>query len=111
MRDDYSSIVSELNTYKEKELDEKKNTLFDSDDYKGIRDTEDFAELKKKAKDYSLEELSEHLDKIISKSVKNGTFSFSVKESEKKTTHVNFAQNLIEETPKKNSFLDGLLNC
>lgn len=111
MRADYSSIVSELNTYKEKELDEKKNTLFDSDDYKGIRDTEDFAELKKKAKDYSLEELSEHLDKIISKSVKNGTFSFSVKESEKKTTHVNFAQNLIEETPKKNSFLDGLLNC
>lgn len=111
MRADYSSIVSELNTYKEKELDEKKNTLFDSDDYKGIRDTEDFAELKKKAKDYSLEELSEHLDKIISKSVKNGTFSFSVKESEKKTTHINFAQNLIEETPKKNSFLDGLLNC
>lgn len=111
MRADYSSIVSELNTYKERELDEKKNTLFDSDDYKGIRDTEDFAELKKKAKDYSLEELSEHLDKIISKSVKNGTFSFSVKESEKKTTHVNFAQNLIEETPKKNSFLDGLLNC
>lgn len=111
MRADYSSIVSELNTYKEKELDEKKNTLFDSDDYKGIRNTEDFAELKKKAKDYSLEELSEHLDKIISKSVKNGTFSFSVKESEKKTTHVNFAQNLIEETPKKNSFLDGLLNC
>lgn len=111
MRADYSSIVSELNTYKEKELDEKKNTLFDSDDYKGIRDTEDFAELKKKAKDYSLEELSEHLDKIISKSVKNGTFSFSVKESEKKTIHVNFAQNLIEETPKKNSFLDGLLNC
>lgn len=111
MRADYSSIVSELNTYKEKELDEKKNTLFDSDDYKGIRDTEDFAELKKKVKDYSLEELSEHLDKIISKSVKNGTFSFSVKESEKKTTHVNFAQNLIEETPKKNSFLDGLLNC
>ena len=111
MRADYSSIVSELNTYKEKELDEKKNTLFDSDDYKGIRDTEDFAELKKKAKDYSLEELSDHLDKIISKSVKNGTFSFSVKELEKKTTHVNFAQNLIEETPKKNSFLDGLLNC
>lgn len=111
MRADYSSIVSELNTYKEKELDEKKNTLFDSDDYKGIRDTEDFAELKKKAKDYSLEELSDHLDKIISKSVKNGTFSFSVKELEKKTTHVNFTQNLIEETPKKNSFLDGLLNC
>ena len=46
MRADYSSIVSEINTYKEKELDEKKNTLFDSDDYKGIRDTEDFAELK-----------------------------------------------------------------
>lgn len=111
MRADYSSIVSELNTYREKELDEKKNTLFESDDYKGIRDTEDFVELKKNSKNYSLDELSEKLDKIISKSVKNGTFSFSANEPQKKATHVNFAQNLVEETPKKNSFLDGLLNC
>lgn len=111
MRSNYSSIVSELNTYKEKELDEKKNTLFESDDYKGIRDTEDYVDLKKNAKNYSLDELSEKLDKIISKSVKNGTFSFSINEPEKKTTHVNFAQNLVEETPRKNSFLDGLLNC
>ena len=29
----------------------------------------------------------------------------------KKLTHVNFAQKLVDEKPKKNSFLDGLLNC
>lgn len=111
MRSNYSSVVSELNSYKEKELDEKKENLFNSEDYNGIKNTEDFAELKKHSKEYSLDELSEKLDKIISKSVKNGTFSFSNNEHEKKLTHVNFAQKLVDEKPKKNSFLDGLLNC
>lgn len=111
MRSNYSSVVEELNTYKEKESNEKKENLFNSEDYNGIKNTEDFVELKKHSKEYSLDELSEKLDKIISKSVKNGTFSFSNNEHEKKLTHVNFAQKLVDEEPKKNSFLDGLLNC
>ena len=112
MRSNYSSIIAELETYKEKELDEKKEELFNSKDYNGIRDTKEFSELKKNSKDYSIDDLTDKLDKIISNSVKNGTFSFSANVHEKKTpVHVNFAQKLADEKPKKNSFLDGLLNC
>lgn len=112
MRSNYSSIIAELETYKEKELDEKKEELFNSKDYNGIRDTKEFSELKKNSKDYSIDDLTDKLDKIISNSVKNGTFSFSANIHEKKTpVHVNFAQKLADEKPKKNSFLDGLLNC
>ena len=112
MRSNYSTIIAELETYKEKELDEKKEELFNSKDYNGIRDTKEFSELKKNSKDYSIDDLTDKLDKIISNSVKNGTFSFSANVHEKKTpVHVNFAQKLADEKPKKNSFLDGLLNC
>ena len=112
MRSNYSSILAELETYKEKELDEKKEELFNSKDYNGIRDTKEFSKLKKNSKDYSIDDLTDKLDKIISNSVKNGTFSFSANVHERKTpVYVNFAQKLADEKPKKNSFLDGLLNC
>ena len=112
MRSNYSSIMSELNTYKENELVTKKEELFNSKDYDGIRETKEFVELKNKSKEYSIEELTDKLDKVISNSVKNGTFSFTEKElNKKKPVYVNFAQKLADEKPKKNSFLDGLLNC
>lgn len=112
MRSNYSSIMSELNTYKENELVTKKEELFNSKDYDGIRETKEFVELKNKSKEYSIEELTDKLDKVISNSVKNGTFSFAEKGLDKnKPVHVNFAQKLADEKPKKNSFLDGLLNC
>lgn len=112
MRSNYSSIMAELNTYKENELVTKKEELFNSKDYDGIRETKEFVELKNKSKEYSIEELTDKLDKVISNSVKNGTFSFTEKElNKKKPVYVNFAQKLADEKPKKNSFLDGLLNC
>ena len=52
---------------------------------------------------------TDKLDKIIAESVKKGTFSF-VPEEKPKSNKINFAQKLSVDKPKKNSFLDGLLN-
>ena len=110
MRSNYASIKSQLEEYKAKELNTQKDALFSSDDYKGIAETEAYAELKKEAEKYSLEELTDKLDKIIAESVKKGTFSFVKEEQKPKSNRVNFAQTLTVDKPKKNSFLDGLLN-
>ena len=86
--------------------------LKDKYERNNIQLQKEFSELKKNSKDYSIDDLMDKLDKIISNSVKNGTFSFSANVHERKTpVYVNFAQKLADEKPKKNSFLDGLLNC
>lgn len=109
MRSNYAEIKAQLEEYQAKALNAQKEELFSSDDYKGIVETEAYAELKKEAEKYSVEELTDKLDKIIAESVKKGTFSF-VPEEKAKSNKINFAQKLSVDKPKKNSFLDGLLN-
>lgn len=82
MRSNYSVIVSELNTYKSKEIYDDKMTVFEDDAYSDYLDTEEFKTLmyKKSVDKYSKEELSEKADAILGKLVKkNKTFSYSEK--------------------------------
>lgn len=109
MRSNYAEIKSQLEEYQAKEVKAQKEAIFSSDDYKCISELEAFAELKKEAEKYSVDELTDKLDKMIAESVKKGTFSF-VPETKPQSRKVNFAQTLSEDKPKKNSFLDGLLN-
>ena len=109
MRSNYAEIKSQLEEYQAKEVAAQKEAIFSSDDYKCISELDAFMELKENAEKYSAEELTDKLDKIIAESVKKGTFSF-VPEVKTQSKKVNFAQTLSEDKPKKNSFLDGLLN-
>lgn len=82
MRSNYSVIVSELNTYKSKEIYDDKMTVFEDDAYSDYLDTEEFKALmsKKSVDKYSKEELSEKADATLGKLVKkNKTFSYSEK--------------------------------
>lgn len=100
MRSNYSSISEELEKYQKAEENEKKDQLFESDDYKNIADTEQFAELQKDHSELSFEELESKLDEMLLSYAKSGSLTFSVKEEKTKPTR----KSLID--PKKNQKRD-----
>lgn len=77
MRSNYSLITTKLEKYEEKELEELKEALFDSKDYSSISDKEEFVDLKKEMKDFSIEELKTKLDSIILDYAKKGSLKFT----------------------------------
>ena len=110
MRENYSSIETELNTYKAAELYADKMTVFNDESYIQFLDTPEFKELMSKevVDKYSKEELEDKANIVFSKLVKkNKTFALEKPVEEKKEVKSMFAFGRIES---KSSFLDGLLN-
>jgi hypothetical protein len=80
--ENYQKIENELNTYRQKEQDEKKKSLIESEDYSAIRETEEFKaivaeENKAEFDKMSADELSDKLDKIVNTYAKSGKINFA----------------------------------
>lgn len=109
MRANYSSIQSELNTYKTAEAYADKMHVFDDESYTQFLDTPEFKELMKEEtiNKYSKEELEDKANIAFSKLVKkNKTFALEHPMGEKSKANM-FTFGKIDQ---KSSFLDGLLN-
>lgn len=107
IRSNYSSIVTELNTYKAAEVYADKMTIFEDESYSQFLETPEFKELmnKETVDKYSKKELEDKANIAFSKLVKkNKNFSLETKTNENKPEAVFFSA---PET--KASFLDGLL--
>lgn len=106
MRANYSSIQTELNTYKAAEEIADKMTVFDDENYAQFLETPEFKELMETVDKYSKEELEDKANIAFSKLVKkNKTFALETPTEEKPKATM-FAFGRIET---KSSFLDGLL--
>ena len=106
MRSNYSSIQTELNTYKAAEAHADKMTVFDDESYAQFLETPEFKELIESVDKYSKEELEDKANIAFSKLVKkNKTFALEIPTEEKPKATM-FAFGRIET---KSSFLDGLL--
>ena len=108
MKANYSSISTELASYKEAEEISDKMTVFSDKAYASYLETDEFKTLMKEetVKQFSKEELTEKADAALGKLVKTSkTFAMKdEKKEEKKPTFFAFAQQT-----KDTSFLDGLL--
>jgi hypothetical protein len=106
MRTNYSSIQTELNTYKLAEEKADKMTVFEDENYVQFLETPEFKELIEAVGTYSKEELEDKANIAFSKLVKkNKTFALETPAEEKPKATM-FAFGRIET---KSSFLDGLL--
>lgn len=106
MRANYSSIQTELNTYKLAEEKADKMTVFEDENYAQFLETPEFKELIEAVDTYSKEELEDKANIAFSKLVKkNKTFALETPAEEKPKATM-FAFGRIET---KSSFLDGLL--
>ena len=86
MKADFSSIESELNSYKEKELHSQREAVLASDDYSVMEDFAEFNELKSHMDEYSVEELTNKADLIYAKFMKSNYSSFAATKPQKKTS-------------------------
>ena len=87
MRSNYSSVVEELNKYKEAEDIADKMSIFDDESYSDYLETDEFKELMSEdtLKKFSKEELQVKADAALGKLVKkNKVFSFSASENKDK---------------------------
>ena len=104
MRNNYSSIVEELNTYKSAEVYADKMTVFEDEAYADYLETDEFKALMsdESVNQYSKEELAEKADATLGKLVKkNKTFSFASTETKKRVNRVAFnAEKETEDTYK-----------
>ena len=91
MRANYSSIQEKLEKY---ESEPEKKKIFESSDWDNIRETDEFAELAKEENhfDYSIDELSETLNKMLLEYSKHNKIEFSAKD-EKKSVGVKIFKN------------------
>ena len=109
MRANYSSIVTELNDYKEAEEMADKMTVFEDAAYASYLETEEFKALMSEdtVKKFSKEELVEKADATLGKLVKTqGTFAYKETKEEVKAKPSFFAY---AKRETESSFLDGLL--
>lgn len=83
MKSDFSSIESELNSYKEKELHSQRETILASEDYSVMADFADFNDLKEHMDEYSVDELANKADLIFAKYMKSNLVTFSKKNKTK----------------------------
>lgn len=109
MRANYSSIVTELNAYKEAEEMNDKMTVFEDVAYANYLETEEFKSLmsEENVKKFTKEELTEKADATLGKLVKaQGTFAYKGTKEEVKAKPSFFAY---AKRETESSFLDGLL--
>lgn len=91
MRSNYSSIVEELNKYKEAEDIANKMSIFEDESYADYLETDGFKELMSEdtLKKFSKEELQDKVDLALAKLVKkNKAFSFGAEGKEKKVNKI-----------------------
>ena len=84
MKTDFSSIESELNAYKSKELHAQREAILTSEDYSVMADFAEFKELKSHMDDYSVEELTNKADLIYAKFMKSNYSTFASNKQQKK---------------------------
>lgn len=109
MRNNYSSILDELNKYKYAEEYADKMTVFDDESYSDYIDTDEFKAIMEKefVDKYSKEELSEKADATLGKLVKaSKKFSYSTKPVEKKVSSIRISDidTVVEKKPYGNLF-------
>lgn len=109
MRNNYSSILDELNKYKYAEEYADKMTVFDDESYSDYLDTDEFKAIMEKefVDKYSKEELSEKADATLGKLVKaSKKFSYSTKPVEKKVSSIRISDidTVVEKKPYGNLF-------
>ena len=85
MRSNYSSIESELNSYKEKELHSQREAVLTSEDYSVMADFEEFNDLKSHMDEYTVEELTNKADLVYAKFMKSNYSNFSSKPEKKRS--------------------------
>jgi len=85
MKSDFSSIESELNSYKAKELHTQRESILASEDYSVMAEFEEFKELKEHMDEYSVDELTNKADLIYAKFMKSNYSTFSAKPEKKHT--------------------------
>lgn len=96
MRSNYSSIVNELNKYKEAEDIADKMSIFEDESYSDYLETDEFKELMsdETMKKFSKDELQVKADAALGKLVKkNKVFSFSAKKKERKVNKIGINAN------------------
>lgn len=109
MRNNYSSIETELNGYKTAELNSKKAEIMSNDNYADFLECEEFENIKNNIDSYDLEQLQVQCDLAFAKCVqKKGQFSFNPERNEGKTSTVSIFGDM-NQSSNKSSFLDGLL--
>lgn len=77
MRNNYSVIETELNKYKEAEENQKKDSLFTSNDYSSISEAEEYKTLFENHSELTYEQLKDKLDAILLNYAKSGKLNFS----------------------------------
>ena len=77
MRSNYSSIESELNSYKEKELHSQREAVLASEDYSVMEEFAEFNDLKSHMDEYSVEELTNKADLLYAKFMKSNYSTFA----------------------------------
>lgn len=106
MRSNYAAISEKLQKYEKAEEDANKDALFAMDDYKGIKETEEFTTLMNDHKEFTVDELKEKLDVILLSYAKAGKLNFAVVEelvdTKKPAAKVGLAN--VKSTQKKNKF-------
>lgn len=84
MKSDYSSIETELNSYKAKELHSAREAVLAAEDYSVMADFEEFKELKDHMDEYSVEDLTNKADLVYAKFMKSNYSTFSGKHEKKR---------------------------
>lgn len=74
LKDQFETVNLELDSYKKKELDEKKMSVLNSEDYSEFLNEDEFKALTEHLDDYSLEELGEKAELAFAKCVRKASF-------------------------------------
>lgn len=107
MRQTYSSIQTELNSYKEKELTALRNDVISDASYAQFLEEPEFKDITTNIANYSVDELRDACELAFAKCVKRiGSYSRSETATPEKKNVAFFA---FGETNHESSFLDGLL--
>lgn len=109
MKANYSAIEEKLAKY---ESEPAKKEILQSEDWKNIRETEEFAELSKRENyfDLSTDELTDKLDKMLLEYSKHNKIEFSSEEPEKKQVGMKLFGNPSEKAAKSSSRYGGLFS-
>jgi len=108
MRQTYSSIQTELNEYKEKELNTLRNEVISDASYAQFLNEPEFKDITSNIDNYSVDELRNACDIAFAKCVKR-VGNYSKSESDK-PEHKDVALFAFGNTEHKSDFLEGLLN-
>ena len=84
MKFNYSSIETELNEYKSKELHSARESILASEEYSVMADFDEFKDLKEHMDEYSIDDLSSKADLVYAKFMKSNYSNFAAKNTKKR---------------------------